>query len=71
MYAFAGIVDLLCRKCIEASRQEGLEEEEDDIFIYDVMEAFAEDPPTPTVVVNRLGEGFLKLCGQDSASLCK
>jgi len=64
IYAFAGIVDLLCRKCIEASRQEGLEEEDDDIFVYDVMEAFAEDPPAPAVVVNRLREGYLKLCGQ-------
>jgi len=47
IYAFASIADLLCRKCIETSRQEGLKEEGDGIFVYDVMEAFAEDPPAP------------------------
>ena len=65
-YAFAGIVIVLCHKCIEASRQEGLEQEDDDVLVYDVMEAFAEDPPAPTVVVNRLREGFLRLCGQEA-----
>jgi len=45
--------DLLCRKCIETTRQEGLKEEDDDIFVYDVMEVSAEDPPAPAVVVNR------------------
>ena len=67
MYSFSNIVYLLCRKCIEASRQEGLEEE-DDILLYHVLEAFSEDPPAPMVVVNRLREGFLKLCGQGQHS---
>ena len=66
IYSFVGIVDLLCEKCIEASRQEGLAEEDDDIIVYDVIQAFAEDPPAPTVVVNRLREGFLRLCGQEA-----
>ncbi|KAF8434020.1 hypothetical protein BGX38DRAFT_179909 [Terfezia claveryi] len=63
IYVFAGIVDFLCEKCIEATRQEGIEAE-DDILVYEVIETFAEDPPTTTVVVDRLREGFLKLCRQ-------
>jgi len=65
MYALGGIVCLLCQKCIEVSRQEGLKEE-DDILLYHVLEAFSEDSPVPMGVVDRLREGFLMLCGRSA-----
>ncbi|KAF8449595.1 hypothetical protein BGX38DRAFT_1270088 [Terfezia claveryi] len=63
VYSIKSIVHSLCRKCITASRPRDLDDDED-IYLYDVIQAFEGDFPEQ-MVIDRLRDGFLQLCGQE------
>ncbi|KAF8418673.1 kinase-like domain-containing protein [Tirmania nivea] len=71
-FCYAEIIFMLIEKCLEASAQNesqkkggGMQEaeEQEELMVYDVIEAFAEDPPEPSAI-ERLRKGFLRICGQ-------
>lgn len=64
MYSFTTLVFFLCEKALEASRPQGVEDDDDDVIVHDVVEAFAKNPPEASMVLDRLREGFLNLFEQ-------